>query len=117
MSAPEAPMAPAWFTVAIPVIIDPKTKKIRPSGGTSVMSTFPQNAKSIEPLYRTAGAALGLTIAYNKINSIYTATSTRPGTKAPKNISPALVDPTSNMLGIDISPVASLCSSLRADPA
>ena len=106
--APPAPIAPAWLTVAIPVIIDPKTRKIKPSGGTNVKTTPPQNLKSIVPLYLTAGAALGRIVAYTKMNNIYTATRTKPGTSAPRNISPALVDPTSNVLGIEISPVAFL---------
>ena len=55
--------------------------------------------------------------AYTRIKSIYNATRTSPGTKAPRNISPALVEPTSNTLGIDISPVASLNSNFLAEPA
>ena len=94
--------------MAIPVIIDPRTKKISPSGGTIVNTQPPQKFRSITPLYLTAGAAFGKKVAKTKINSIYTATKTIPGTRAPKNISPALVDPTSNILGIESSPVASL---------
>ena len=37
-----------------------------------------------------------------------------PGTNAPRNISPALVDATSNSDGMLSSPVASLCSAFRA---
>ncbi len=40
-----------------------------------------------------------------------------PGTKAPRNISPAEVEVTEYSDGIDSSPVAILCSALRAVPA
>ena len=48
--APIAPIAPAWFTVAIPIMIEPKTVKINVSGGTSAITTFNKNLLSIFPL-------------------------------------------------------------------
>ena len=39
MRAPIAPIAPAWFTVAMPVRIDPSTAKMRVRGGTRASST------------------------------------------------------------------------------
>ena len=106
--APAAPMAPAWFTVAIPLIIDPRTKMIKVKGGNKVITTFIQNALSIFPLYGTGGAVLGEIVAITSIKSIYKATSNKPGIKAPKNISPALVEVTSKTDGIEKSPVEAL---------
>ena len=37
--APAAPIAPAWFTVAIPEMIDPNTIIINVNGGTRVKKT------------------------------------------------------------------------------
>ena len=48
---------------------------------------------------------------------MYKPTRINPGTSAPKNISPALVEPTPNTLGMEISPVASLNKDVLADPA
>ncbi len=47
--APAAPMAPAWFTVAMPAMMEPSTRKISASGGTRAMNTLPQNAMSQSP--------------------------------------------------------------------
>ncbi len=44
---------------------------------------------------------------------MYKATNTSPGTSAPMNMSPALVETTSNSDGMENSPVASLYSALR----
>ena len=110
-------MAPAWFTVAIPVIIEPKTNIINVNGGIKINITFSQNFLSILPSYGTEGALLGDTNASTKIKSMYIPTSKIPGRKAPKNISPALVEVTSNIEGIDIWPVASLYKALRIVPA
>ena len=45
---------------------------------------------------------------------MYIPTNNSPGTNAPRNISPADVDPTSNTDGICNSPVESLYNALRA---
>ena len=106
--APAAPIAPAWFTVAIPPIIDPRTKIIKVKGGNSVIITLTQKALSIFPSYGTGGAVFGDIVASNRIKIIYRATNNKPGTNAPKNISPALVEVTSNTDGIESSPVEAL---------
>ena len=46
ISAPIAPMAPAWLTVAIPMMIEPSTMKIRASGGTNARQTLRTNRAS-----------------------------------------------------------------------
>ena len=70
--------------------------------------TFIQNLKSNLPLNGTGGADLGFILAYTNTYNIYKATNTMPGSNAPKNISPALVEPTLNSPGILNSPVISL---------
>ena len=62
--APIAPIEPAWFTVAIPINIDPRTANINASGGIITIITFIQNLKSNSPLKGTGGADLGLILAY-----------------------------------------------------
>ena len=71
------------------------------------------NARSYFPLYGTDGAADGFKKANTNMYIIYKHTSTNPGIKAPKNISPADVDVTSNVEGIESSPVVSLWSAFR----
>ena len=57
--APAAPMAPAWFTVATPPMIEPSTMKMSTSGGTSETDAFISNALLRPPSTGTAGAILG----------------------------------------------------------
>jgi hypothetical protein len=45
-------MAPAWFTVAMPAMIEPSTRKISASGGTSGDEHLAQNARRIRRLNR-----------------------------------------------------------------
>ena len=45
-SAPTAPIAPAWLTVAMPMMIEPSTSRISASGGTSATSTRRTNRQS-----------------------------------------------------------------------
>ena len=47
--APTAPMAPAWLTVAMPMMMEPSTTKMSVSGGTRIMSTRSPNLKSYLP--------------------------------------------------------------------
>ena len=61
-----------------------------------------------EKLNGTGGAALGFNLAYTNTYNIYKPTNTNPGNKAPKNISPALVEDTLKSPGILKSPVNSL---------
>ena len=44
-----APIAPAWFTVAMPVMIDPSTAKMRVSGGTRASTTRRAKLQSYFP--------------------------------------------------------------------
>ena len=88
--------------------MEPKTNTISVRGGIKINPTLNQNAASIFPLYGTEGAKRGKNKAKIRIKTIYNKTKTMPGTKAPKNISPALVEVTSMTDGIERSPVASL---------
>ena len=47
-------------------------------------------------------------MATTSMKIMYVATSTRPGTKAPMNMSPALVETASKPEGMENSPVSSL---------
>ena len=105
------------MTVAIPAMIEPRTRKIRARGGIRISNTLPTKRRSNLPTKGTGGAALGLISAKIRMNAIYRPTKTSPGTSAPRNISPALVEMMSNSDGIDSSPVASLKNALRAVPA
>ena len=64
-------------------------------------------------MYGTAGAADGFKNAKTRMYSMYKPTKIIPGINAPRNISPADVDVTSNADGIEISPVVCLCRALR----
>ena len=57
--APMAPMAPAWFTVAMPRMIEPSTAKMRVSGGTRASSTEMTKSRSMLPSRCTGGAVCG----------------------------------------------------------
>ena len=65
--APIAPIEPAWFTVAIPIKIEPKTAKINARGGMIITTTLNQNFKSKFPLNGTGGATPFFILA--KINT------------------------------------------------
>ena len=68
--APEAPIAPAWFTVAMPAMIEPSTSMISASGGTRISTTRPAKRRSRLPWKGTGGAALGLKKAKTRIYSM-----------------------------------------------
>jgi hypothetical protein len=57
--APAAPMAPAWFTVATPAMIEPSTMKISTSGGTSEIEALSNSCRLKPPSTGTAGASFG----------------------------------------------------------
>ena len=76
--APRQPIAPAWFTVAIPAMIDPSTAKISVSGGTRISTMRPISFRSIFWVNGTDGAQLGLIRPITRMNSMYSPTSTRP---------------------------------------
>ncbi len=59
ISAPAAPMAPAWLTVAMPAMIEPSTRKISASGGTRISATLPAKRRSMRPSNGTGGACEG----------------------------------------------------------
>ena len=65
--APMAPMAPAWFTVAIPMMIEPRTAKMRVNGGTSARKTLTAKLQSKAPSKGTGGAVRGRTSARIRI--------------------------------------------------
>ena len=65
--APIAPIAPAWFTVAMPVRMEPSTARMRTSGGTIASTTLRRNLRSIRPSYRTGGALFGLIRAWTRM--------------------------------------------------
>ena len=65
--APIAPIEPAWFTVAIPIKIEPNTANINASGGMIITTTLNQNFKSKFPLNGTGGATPFFILA--KINT------------------------------------------------
>ena len=61
-------MAPAWLTVAMPAIIDPRTRKISNSGGTNARATLNTKDRSSNlPSYGTTGAIEGRISAATKI--------------------------------------------------
>ena len=68
--APTAPKAPAWFTVAIPAIMEPRTTNINARGGIKMISTSSQKFLSIFPLWLTDGANLGKKNAKDKILTV-----------------------------------------------
>ena len=68
----------------------------------------PISFRSIFWVNGTDGAQLGLIRPITRMNSMYSPTSTRPGTIAPRNMSPAEVEITENSDGMDSSPVADL---------
>ena len=86
-------------------------------GGINIKPTLIQKDAFIFPSYGTEGASRGKKRANTSMKSMYSKTRTIPGTNAPKNISPALVDVTSITEGIDKSPVASLCRAFRRELA
>ena len=59
ISAPVAPIAPAWLTVAMPSRIEPKTAMISVRGGAKTMKTRRTNLKSNLPSLGTGGAIDG----------------------------------------------------------
>ena len=65
--APIAPIAPAWFTVAMPARIDPSTARMRVSGGMRASATVRKNRPSIRPSYGTGGALFGLSSAWTRM--------------------------------------------------
>ena len=67
ISAPIAPIAPAWFTVATPVRMEPSTARMSVRGGTSASTTPRKNRASIRPSYRTGGALFGLMRAWTRM--------------------------------------------------
>ena len=67
IAAPIAPMAPAWFTVAMPARMEPSTARMRVSGGTSASSTPRRNLRSLRPSYGTGGALFGLRRAWTRM--------------------------------------------------
>ncbi len=117
MVAPMAPMAPAWLTVATPMMMEPSTTTMRASGGTRASSTRSAKRKSYLPSKCTGGASFGRTRATTRMYSMYRPTRIRPGRKAPRNMSPALAEVMPNSVGMAASPVANLYSALRRVPA
>ena len=62
--APAAPIAPAWFTVAMPARIEPSTATMSASGGNSASSAPRMNAPAARPpSCFTAGAVPGRRMA------------------------------------------------------
>ena len=108
IAAPTAPMAPAWLTVATPMMIEPSTANIRARGGTRASVTLIMNCASYLLSKRTGGADLGWRRARIRIYAIYRMTRMRPGIRAPRNMSPALVDVRPNSDGMENWPVACL---------
>ncbi len=70
ISAPAAPMAPAWFTVATPAMIEPSTRKISASGGTRIRMVRPQKRALRSPSKGTAGASLGRRMAKPRMKAM-----------------------------------------------
>jgi hypothetical protein len=69
--APAAPMAPAWFTVATPAMIEPSTMKISTSGGTSEIEALSNSCRLKPPSTGTAGASFGRISAVTSMYSMY----------------------------------------------
>ena len=109
--APAAPIAPAWLTVATPG--DDRAKNHEDQGQRRHQNQRADAHEEAHPItcrLRTAPTApsSGRSEREIRMNSIYRPTRTSPGTSAPRNISPALVETTPNSDGIEKLPVVSL---------
>ena len=94
-SAPTAPSAPASVGVATPAKIEPSTTTISASGGSNARTTatarVPRPRASRSAL-GIAGAAAGETKATKTTYRAYMPDSISPGTSAPTNRSPTLIE-------------------------